>query len=56
MNTECLICAEEVAIPSNVLVGEILACSACGQEHELQIIDGSQKLAMAPEIEEDWGE
>ncbi|MBW7565224.1 lysine biosynthesis protein LysW [Chromobacterium subtsugae] len=56
MSNECLVCSEAVNISADVLVGEIIACGACGQEHELLMVDGQPKLALAPEVEEDWGE
>lgn len=37
--------------------GEIIECTACGQEHE--VVDRSAdavRVELAPEIEEDWGE
>ena len=56
MNNECLVCSESIAVAPETLAGEILACGACGQEHELLKVDGNSKLALAPEVEEDWGE
>ncbi|QDQ25480.1 lysine biosynthesis protein LysW [Chitinimonas arctica] len=56
MSNECLVCSEPMSIAADILAGEILACGACGQEHELLMPDGQHKLALAPEIEEDWGE
>ena len=56
LESECLVCSEEFNVAPDTLAGEILACSACGQEHELLMVDGSPKLGLAPEIEEDWGE
>jgi alpha-aminoadipate carrier protein LysW len=37
--------------------GEIIECTACGQEHEVTAAtEGDVRIALAPEIEEDWGE
>ena len=37
--------------------GEIIECTACGQEHEvLERTDAALRVGLAPEVEEDWGE
>jgi len=52
----CIVCKDEINVESNVITGEILECSSCGQEHEVQVNAESINLALAPEIEETWGE
>ncbi|NEW06691.1 lysine biosynthesis protein LysW [Paenibacillus sp. SYP-B3998] len=52
----CLVCKSEVDIESNTLTGEIVECSSCGQEHEVHSIENVFTIALAPEIEETWGE
>ena len=52
---DCLECGASINVGSDPMVGEILACAACGVELEVIGINPNE-LAMAPEIEEDWGE
>jgi len=52
---ECPECAAEVALPADVVEGEIVQCPECGLELEVVAIDPPQ-LDLAPEEEEDWGE
>ncbi len=56
-SANCLSCHDTIAIDAKVvLVGEIVQCTSCGQEHEvLRLMEGLQ-LGLAPEVEEDWGE
>ncbi|MCA1563491.1 MAG: lysine biosynthesis protein LysW [Acidobacteria bacterium] len=54
---ECLVCDTAFATGEDWEKGEIIECGACGQEHE--VIDMSNtavRVALAPEVEEDWGE
>ena len=53
--SECLECGSSIDTGTNLMEGEILACSACGIELE---VTGTNpiSLELAPEIEEDWGE
>jgi alpha-aminoadipate/glutamate carrier protein LysW len=54
ISTECTECSG--AIQANVaLAGEILACPDCGAELEVRSLQ-PLVLALAPEVEEDWGE
>ncbi|WP_019854055.1 hypothetical protein [Actinopolyspora mortivallis] len=54
---ECLVCDSELALDGSTEKGEIVECVTCGQEHEVTDISASGvELALAPEIEEDWGE
>ncbi len=52
---ECPECAGALALPADVMEGEILSCDECGVEWE---VVGGEPLSVvrAPEVEEDWGE
>lgn len=51
----CPDCTADVPVPSEVVVSEILVCRDC--DSELEVIGVSPPaLAIAPEVEEDWGE
>jgi alpha-aminoadipate carrier protein LysW len=53
--TDCPVCGDDVTLPENVEVGEIVDCGACGAE--LEVIDTDPAtLEEAPELQEDWGE
>jgi len=53
--TKCPECDAAITIEAGTLVNEILPCEECGAELEVTGLDPVQ-LALAPEIEEDWGE
>lgn len=53
--TECVECGAPLALPEQLLPNEILPCPDCGVELEVIALDPLE-LALAPEIEEDWGE
>ena len=54
IRTECTECA--AAIQASVaLPGEILDCPDCGAELEVRSVT-PLVLALAPQVEEDWGE
>jgi alpha-aminoadipate/glutamate carrier protein LysW len=55
MLTTCPECAADVAVPAGTLEGEIVACPDCQAELEVVSLDPPE-LALAPEVEEDWGE
>jgi alpha-aminoadipate/glutamate carrier protein LysW len=55
VSSECPLCAAGVSFSSSARSGEIVACKTCGAELEVLTVDPPQ-LAVAPEIEEDWGE
>jgi alpha-aminoadipate carrier protein LysW len=44
-----------VALPDDVMEGEIVQCPDCGVELEVTSVEPPQ-VEMAPEEEEDWGE
>lgn len=51
----CTECQTPVSLPSDSVEGEIHACSSCGVE--LEVVGSNPfELALAPEVEEDWGE
>lgn len=57
MEAECSVCGGSIAIPSDIIQGEILACPDCGVEFEIQELNNdSAVLRAAEEIKEDWGE
>ncbi|HEX6291225.1 MAG TPA: lysine biosynthesis protein LysW [Herpetosiphonaceae bacterium] len=51
----CPECDGEVTVASDALAGEIVVCPDCQAELEI-IALGPVELALAPEVEEDWGE
>jgi alpha-aminoadipate carrier protein LysW len=51
----CPVCAVPVDIPGQSLLSEILECADCKSELEIIALDPVM-LALAPEVEEDWGE
>ncbi len=55
MHVECPECGTTFDIPADTLIGEIIVCPDCGAELEVVNLD-PPTLALAPEVEEDWGE
>ncbi|ERH00028.1 MAG: lysine biosynthesis protein LysW [Haloquadratum sp. J07HQX50] len=55
MTTEDPLSGEEIEIPADVEIGEIVDSPATGAELEVIAIDPIT-LEEAPELEEDWGE
>jgi alpha-aminoadipate carrier protein LysW len=53
--TQCPECGESVPVAETAVVSELLSCSSCKTELEIVALDPLE-LALAPEIEEDWGE
>jgi alpha-aminoadipate carrier protein LysW len=51
----CPVCDIEVTIPEQSRLSEILECADCRSELEVLSLDPIM-LALAPEVEEDWGE
>lgn len=52
---ECIECGGELELAQDVEVGEIVVCPDCGVELEVMSLDPIS-VALAPEVEEDWGE
>lgn len=55
MMVECPECAAVLDLASDLELGEIVVCPDCGVELEVVGLD-PVALALAPEVEEDWGE
>jgi len=57
VKTNCPDCLAELEVPDDAVVGEIVNCTDCGLELEIEGIDNGkielQKLAIE---KEDWGE
>ncbi|MCY4146453.1 MAG: lysine biosynthesis protein LysW [Chloroflexi bacterium] len=51
----CPECDAVVYIPVDAMENELLACAECGSELEIMCLRPLE-LALAPEVEEDWGE
>ena len=51
----CPECEEPVRISDSVRLNEILECAGCRIELEIVALSPTV-LALAPEVEEDWGE
>lgn len=53
--TTCPECRGDVGLPSDVMAAEIVVCEECSSELEVVAV-APAVLALAPEVEEDWGE
>jgi alpha-aminoadipate carrier protein LysW len=53
--TTCPECESGVSVPGGVRPSEIVECGDCLSELEVISVD-PLLLALAPEVEEDWGE
>ncbi|MCW2934457.1 MAG: lysine biosynthesis protein LysW [Actinomycetia bacterium] len=51
----CPECENEVQVSHSVRLNEIIECAGCRSELEIVALNPGV-LALAPEIEEDWGE
>ncbi|AUG78715.1 Lysine biosynthesis protein LysW [Kitasatospora sp. MMS16-BH015] len=51
----CPECEEPVSIGASARLNEIVECGGCRSELEIVALDPTV-LALAPEVEEDWGE
>lgn len=54
-SAECPECAEEVRLPPDTIVSEVVECPTCGAELEVKNLD-PPVLGLAPQPDEDWGE
>ena len=53
----CTECDAEIAIPDDIIPGEIITCPDCGMEFEAQEVKGDcLVLQIAEKVGEDWGE
>ncbi|MGW3077174.1 MULTISPECIES: alpha-aminoadipate/glutamate carrier protein LysW [unclassified Kitasatospora] len=55
LSAQCPECQGSVDVPGDVLAAEIVICGHCSSELEV-VATGPLVLALAPEVEEDWGE
>ncbi|MFE6229077.1 MULTISPECIES: hypothetical protein [unclassified Streptomyces] len=55
LSVQCPECMGELAVRPDVLPAEIVVCQSCSSELEVVATD-PVVLALAPEVEEDWGE
>jgi alpha-aminoadipate/glutamate carrier protein LysW len=53
--TQCPDCGESVPVAATAFVSELLKCPSCKTELEVVALEPPE-LALAPEIEEGWGE
>lgn len=53
--TICPECEGPIALDAGLLDGEIIPCGDCGADLEVLSLNPVE-LALAPEVEEDWGE
>ena len=51
----CPECSAEIVVDDNPQVSEIVQCAECAAELEVVTVS-PVGLAVAPEVEEDWGE
>ena len=51
----CTECAAPLNPADDLMLGEIMPCPDCGAELEVVSLD-PLTIALAPEVEEDWGE
>ncbi len=57
MNAKCITCEAPLSIASDTEVGELILCTDCGAELEIESMTSDQvNLVEAPEEEEDWGQ
>jgi len=55
MTAACPECAAAVELPADTMESEIVSSPDCGAELEVVSLN-PPTLALAPEVEEDWGE
>ncbi|MFE4171535.1 alpha-aminoadipate/glutamate carrier protein LysW [Streptomyces sp. NPDC056909] len=55
LSVQCPECRGSVSVPEKVMAAEIIICQHCGSELEV-VATEPVVLALAPEVEEDWGE
>lgn len=52
---KCLECGAEIKIERDTILGEVIICSECTTDLEIVSLK-PLKLALAPEVQEDWGQ
>ncbi|MBE2267512.1 MAG: lysine biosynthesis protein LysW [Anaerolinea sp.] len=55
MTNLCPECEAELRLPTNAMENELIACPDCGSELEILSLNPIE-IALAPQVEEDWGE
>jgi alpha-aminoadipate/glutamate carrier protein LysW len=55
MRTQCPECEADITFPNGAMENELISCPECGAELEIISLNPPE-LALAPEVEEDWGE
>jgi alpha-aminoadipate carrier protein LysW len=57
LNSSCTECGAVIAVPDDVIVGEIVSCKDCSSEYEVaELSNGVAILKAAEQVGEDWGE
>jgi len=51
----CPECEGPLDVAADVMIGEVIPCAQCGAELEVMGTD-PVAVALAPEVQEDWGE
>ncbi len=51
----CPECEADIALAANTMQNELIACPDCGADLEVLSLNPVE-IALAPEVEEDWGE
>jgi len=51
----CPECVADLTLPKGVMENELITCPECGTELEVISLNPVE-LALAPDVEEDWGE
>ena len=54
-SVQCPECAGTVPVAEDAVTAEIFVCPDCGVELEVMNLD-PLRIALAPEVDEDWGE
>jgi alpha-aminoadipate carrier protein LysW len=54
-SVQCPECAGTVEVADDAVMAEILVCADCGVELEVMSL-APLRIALAPEVDEDWGE
>ena len=52
---ECIVCGADMDMGNDVVEHELFECTDCGTEYEVTATE-PLGIALAPEVEEDWGE